>query len=714
MKRLVKYILITYVFFLILYGLSNYLPLTKAKYSSNIPDTLVLTIAKPKYNITFDANGGTGTMSDMTNLKYGTTYTLTSNAFTNSPYVFAGWNTKDDGTGRSYSNGAQISNLSSTDGTTITLYAVWTTGVAEMDGVSYNSIKAAIDAAPTDGTPKTIYVLQDTTEAQLDNGGILPGHNITINLQNHTVRNKNTGPIFTNNGTLKIMNGSVITQSIGNNTTAVQGAINNKGATASLILENVTVESLGPYTKQALYNESGTVIVQGTSYIHNSNDTNNSNMKRPAIETKTGGTLTIKEGVTVQSDYNSGIKVDGSNLVIGTKDGTVSTTSPSIQGAIVGVEMTGSQTVKFYDGVVKGVTNAFTNNQGLNDVELSHELDLSSETIGTDTYEVATLQPSAITSFEVTFNPMGGVVNETSRTVQDGSPVGTLPTPTKSGYTFDGWLDSNDNPVSATDLVTANITYYAHWTHINGYVCNVMVGEQEFTNIADAVNAAPNGSTLVMTDDITTKFEIPSGKELTIDLGTHTMSNSVAKDPIINNLGTLTIKNGYMTPSSTAAAAAVNNKGIVTIDGTTIITTGVKQAVYNDGGTMIITGNSYFESSSVDRATVTNNAGTIRIESGTIVSTAFAAVAITNGTVTIGSQGGTIDTTSPIIMGATYAVDNSKGKTFNYYDGILKRQGTSGNLVNGNITNQEANTHIVNGTENIDGVDYITGVLEAD
>ncbi len=708
MKRLVKYILCIYVFFLMLYGLFNYLPLTKAKYRSSVPDTLVLTVAKPKYNITFNANGGTGTMSDMTNLKYGTTYTLTPNAFTNSGTAFGHWNTKADGTGTSYNNNASVSNLSSVDGTTVTLYAIWANGVAELDGTVYAKIQDAIDAVPANGVQKTINILQDVSESE-ENAGIAAGKNIIINLQNHTVTNKTSFPVFENFGTLKIMNGTVRTQDFAGNTKEIQSAINNKNSTAHLTLENVTVEAIGTKTKQAMYNESGELTIQGNSYVHNSSSV----LPKPAIETKTGGTLTIKEGVTVLSEYNNGIKVDGSNLVIGTKDGTVNTTSPVIQGHGVGVEMTGNQTVKFYDGAVKGITSAFTSNN-LNDIELSHELDLSSETIGSDTYEVATLVPSVITTFEVTFDPMGGVVNETSRTVQDGSPVGTLPTPTKSGYTFDGWFDIDDNPIAATDLVTANITYYAHWTHINGYVCNVMVGEQEFTNITDAVNTAPNGSTLVMTNDITTKFEIPSGKELTIDLGTHTMSNSVTKDPIINNLGTLTIKNGTFTPTSSANAAAINNKGLVTIDGTTIITTGAKQAVYNDGGTMIITGNSYFESASSNRATVTNNAGTIRIESGTIVSTAFAAVGITNGTVIIGTQGGTIDTANPIIMGTTYAVDNSKGKTFNYYDGILKRQGTSGNVVNGNITNRESNTHIVNGTENINGVDYITAILEAD
>lgn len=49
---------------------------------------------------------------------------LTQNVFTRTGYTFAGWNTKADGTGDSYSDEQHIN--SSTSGETITLYAQWT------------------------------------------------------------------------------------------------------------------------------------------------------------------------------------------------------------------------------------------------------------------------------------------------------------------------------------------------------------------------------------------------------------------------------------------------------------------------------------------------------------------------------------------------------------------------------------------------------------
>ncbi len=53
--------------------------------------------------------------------------------------------------------------------------------------------------------------------------------------------------------------------------------------------------------------------------------------------------------------------------------------------------------------------------------------------------------------------------------------VGTLPTPTRSGYTFDGWYTAKDGgtKVSESLKVTANITLYAHWTKIEQHIPTV-------------------------------------------------------------------------------------------------------------------------------------------------------------------------------------------------------------------------------------------------
>lgn len=65
----------------------------------------------------------------------------------------------------------------------------------------------------------------------------------------------------------------------------------------------------------------------------------------------------------------------------------------------------------------------------------------------------------------VTFNANGGTVPEPSRSVSVGSAVGALPVATRGGYTFLGWFVTANGSaqISASTVVSANVTWYAHW-----------------------------------------------------------------------------------------------------------------------------------------------------------------------------------------------------------------------------------------------------------
>ena len=74
-----------------------------------------------------------------------------------------------------------------------------------------------------------------------------------------------------------------------------------------------------------------------------------------------------------------------------------------------------------------------------------------------------------IPTYKVTFNSNGGTVSGTgTKTVTSGEKYGTLPTATKSGYTFDGWYTSGSGGTRITEnttvSLTGNQTLYAHWT----------------------------------------------------------------------------------------------------------------------------------------------------------------------------------------------------------------------------------------------------------
>ena len=72
----------------------------------------------PNHTVTFDNNGGSGSMSPQT---ANVPAALTTNTFTRAGYTFSGWNTAANGSGTTYADGATYS--FSAD---ITLYAQWT------------------------------------------------------------------------------------------------------------------------------------------------------------------------------------------------------------------------------------------------------------------------------------------------------------------------------------------------------------------------------------------------------------------------------------------------------------------------------------------------------------------------------------------------------------------------------------------------------------
>ena len=71
-------------------------------------------------------------------------------------------------------------------------------------------------------------------------------------------------------------------------------------------------------------------------------------------------------------------------------------------------------------------------------------------------------------SYTVSFNANGGSCSTSSKSVTYGSTYGTLPTPTRTGYSFSGWYTSASGGSQVTSSTTVNKDYdhtlYAHWT----------------------------------------------------------------------------------------------------------------------------------------------------------------------------------------------------------------------------------------------------------
>lgn len=80
-------------------------------------------------------------------------------------------------------------------------------------------------------------------------------------------------------------------------------------------------------------------------------------------------------------------------------------------------------------------------------------------------------------NYAVSFNANGGSCSSSSKTVSYGGTYGELPTPTKTGYVFDGWYTSSTGGTRITNSTTVNTLsnqiLYAHWSHTHSYDCEI-------------------------------------------------------------------------------------------------------------------------------------------------------------------------------------------------------------------------------------------------
>ena len=269
--------------------------------------------------------------------------------------------------------------------------------------------------------------------------------------------------------------------------------------------------------------------------------------------------------------------------------------------------------------------------------------------------------------------------------------------------------------INKDTVVSIDATYYAHWNQ------NIVakIGNNPYASLQvaiDTVNANNVPTTIILQKDINEAVVISKNQNIIFDLQNYKISSKGNKQVITNN-GTLAISNGTI-ESDKEYATIDNNPGAkLVISGGNIISTGTRGAVYNKGGTVEISGSAYLSStasgkpdnSPFDRATINNTEkGKVTITGGEIIG--LNQEAINNNvdsTLTIGLKDGTINNSSPTIIGKRYGMVNTG--TFNYYDGIIK--GITG-TISGDITDMEENSVRTTGTETIDDNLYQIEYLE--
>ena len=90
----------------------------------------------------------------------------------------------------------------------------------------------------------------------------------------------------------------------------------------------------------------------------------------------------------------------------------------------------------------------------------------------------------AVIGYEITFDANGGQCGTTSMYTDTAGKLSALPTPTRGGYTFNGWFteQSGGTAVTAETVYDKNTTLYAHWTAIPSGSSSYMIDVIESTH----------------------------------------------------------------------------------------------------------------------------------------------------------------------------------------------------------------------------------------
>ena len=98
----------------------------------------------------------------------------------------------------------------------------------------------------------------------------------------------------------------------------------------------------------------------------------------------------------------------------------------------------------------------------------------------------------------VTWNANGGTTEATTMAYSEGAFIGELPAAYKDGYTLAGWFTaaSGGTQIAQTQKVTADVTYYAHWTPKTYTITYMDEGKTPFSGThVDSPNAHPTTHT---------------------------------------------------------------------------------------------------------------------------------------------------------------------------------------------------------------------------
>jgi uncharacterized repeat protein (TIGR02543 family) len=443
--------------------------------------TYTLTIAGSSaaatYTVSYNANGGSGAPASQTKTQ-NVSLTLSSVRPTRSGYNFLGWSTSSAATSASYQPGTAFTVNANT-----TLYAVWQASTVTITWNTNGASIPPVNVVKTPGTAigtlpvpaRTNYTFAGWFTAasggtQITASSAVPAVNtiyyarwissvtITWNANGGSGVSSQTKTVGNAMGTLPttVRTGYTLngwyTASSGGTKISASTAVPTGNATyyAQWAIKYVTVTwnaNGGSVSPTSASKQEGTALgtlptPTRTGYTFNGWYTASS-----------GGTKISTSTIVPSSSVTYYAQWTAKTVTItwNANGGSVSPTSAVKQvGTTLGTLPTPTRTGYTFNGW-------YTSSSGGTKISVSTAVPSSN---------IIYYAQWAVKYVTVTWNANGGNVSSTSASKQEGTVLGTLPTPTRTGYTFNGWYtaSSGGTKISGNTVTTSNVTYYAQWT----------------------------------------------------------------------------------------------------------------------------------------------------------------------------------------------------------------------------------------------------------
>ena len=482
-----------------------------ASYTVTGNQTLYAQYTANKYTVVFNKNAddATGTMNNQ-EFTYDVAQKLTANGFTRTGWSFNGWNTMADGTGTTYNNEQEVSNLATSG--EFPLYAQWTKaeykvekGTVENGSITLDKEMANYkDTITVTVTPNAGYSIGTVTYTP-ENGTALtidpvdgvysfemPAANVTVNAT-FTANDYTVTVTTPTNGTVKASKteqvhvGETITLTVSPATGYKLKSLTYTDADGKA--QNVTVSD-GTYSfTMPAANTTVTAEFESIAYtikfdknddkatgtMNNIDAVYGETYTPTNAFTKTGytfaGWTTTADGTNPQTTVSNLTTTDGDTVTLFAQWTPNTDTKYVVKhwqmnlGAAADAEKNESNyTVKDTDNLTgtsdSKVTPAVKSYDGFT-APTAEEI-----TIAADGFTVVNYYYTR-NSYSITFKDGETVLTDLTITAQYGAPVTAPAGPTKNGYTFKEWspaipntMLAKDMTVSATwNLVTYSITY---------------------------------------------------------------------------------------------------------------------------------------------------------------------------------------------------------------------------------------------------------------